>query len=137
MDIQEIKAALNVDILVMMFSSRIVDKSQNIGTFGIGGCTCAIAEKGDKVYLGHYPPTHESQLVRELLAFGAEKITIFTPGEWVEIEGKWKMQPKKKYFGIVADYVAYSETRIVNDTVSSTAAAWVNGKIESEFLYRQ
>jgi len=134
MNMQEIKTALNIDVLVLMMQSRIVNKSQNIGTFGLGGCDCAIAEKGDKVYLGHFPPTHKDRLTSELLAFGAEKITIFTLGEWVENNGKWEMQVRSKDFGDNAVYIGYSDHENEGETIESRAVCWINEKITSHFL---
>lgn len=132
---QDIKKELGVNNLVIMCQSKIVTKTDSIGTFGLGGCTCAVAEKGNMIYLGHYPPTHNEKMINELIAFAAEKVTIFTPGEWVEIGGKWQIEPKQKHAQINANYVGYSETRSVDDTIHSTAVSWIGGKIVSKFLF--
>lgn len=134
MNIQEqIKSDLNIEVLVMIFRSEIVDKSINIGTFGLCGCDCVIAEKGDKVYLGHFPPTHKAQLTKELLDFAAEKVTIFTPYKNVEVNGEWKTQAKRQYPEIKASYITYSGNRQLNENINDRAVCWINGKIVSGF----
>jgi len=132
---QDIKQELGVNNLVIMCQSMIINKSDSAGTFGLAGCTCAVAEKGDKLYLGHFPPTQNEKMILELLSFAPEKVTIFTPGEWKENSGKWEIEPKQKHAQINADYVSYSEMQGVDDTIHSTAVSWIGGKIVSGFLY--
>ncbi len=133
--LSDIQKELGVETLVLMGQSKTTNKASSIATFGLRGCTCVVAEKGSEVFLGHYPPTDFQKLHADVQAFSPEKVTIFTPGEYVKIGDRWKNKPQHLLLEHLHPTVyPYSEAMRVGEALWDRAVVYRNGSIVHSFF---
>lgn len=79
---------------VSMNTHAEINLSGRIYTFGLCGCHCALARRGDTVQLSHYSPLADFLHAAALRAFRPDSVVLWTPGEWLKTpEGGWIMAP--------------------------------------------
>lgn len=133
---EDIRVQLGVDVLVGMNEYNIVDRNSSIGTFGLLGCTCVVAEKGNEILLAHFDPICKDLFVNTILNFAPEHITLVTPGTYVKIEKKCAFVPEKDVFqstSIQKTIIPYDMNNSFNSSVFYRTVLYKNNTVMPNF----
>lgn len=132
---QDIAQELGVEVLVGMDEIEVVPKATKIGTFGLAGCTCFVAESETKILLSHRSGLSLSHVFTEIFKLRPTRLTIFYPEGIYEKYG-YKISPIEVALEYLnPSWIPYPAFRVrpFKRNIFDGSVIWDGSEIRSQF----